>query len=84
MRADRNGCERRPYRQPLWGDAEVADLGQVEQSEHLPGLGPPAHTEPAIGAREDELVEEGSLPAPDRSFGHDAAVTAWSKTRVSA
>jgi hypothetical protein len=30
MRADGNGCERRPYRQPLRGNAEVADLGQVE------------------------------------------------------
>jgi hypothetical protein len=29
MRADGDGCERRPHRQQLWGDAEVADIRQV-------------------------------------------------------
>src|SRR6476469_2362054 len=63
-RADSRGFERHPYRQPLRGDAELADLGQIEQLKHLPGLSPPVDTEPAIRAREDELVDVNRLPAP--------------------
>src|SRR5262245_49361951 len=59
------------YGQPFRRWTEAADLGQVEQAEHLPRVSPPAHAQPAVGARQDELVEEVGLPAPDGALGHD-------------
>ena len=62
--------ERGPHRQPLGRHAPVADLWQLEQPQHLAGLCPPAHPQPAVGAGQDELVEEVGLPAADDALGH--------------
>ena len=70
---DRGGRERGPHGQPLRRHAPVVDLRQLEQPQHLAGLGPPPHPQPAVGARQDELVVPVGLPAPDGALRHDAA-----------
>jgi hypothetical protein len=70
-RRGRRECD--AHRQPPRRGTELAHLRQVEQSEHVPRLGSLPEAELAVGACEDELVDEVGLPTADGAFGHDAA-----------